>query len=199
MRLAAYTIPFVAFASLLCALGIDGMTKDNACGPALTPGDPAGAGATTLVSGSVRPITYDGHPAVWIIRVWDDGAADRSLFATIDDNCDLDLICSEALILGSALTSGDPRRGPASRRVVDSWQSTGLAGTHQYLYRFWSDGSVDRREYLDPFTCGAEFVCEDSLIGPTVPSACATDLTGDGVVGLEDLVTVLADWGLCGG
>ena len=94
--------------------------------------------------------------------------------------------------------------GPTGATVVagQSYQLNNPGPDHHptssnMIVRFWSDGSVDSSVFsLDPITtCNLGSQCGPVTI---LPASCAADFSPpDGIVNIQDLLGLLAEWGAC--
>ena len=83
--------------------------------------------------------------------------------------------------------------------INQQYQASGTKG--YFLYRAWSDGTVERRYTQTDWAlndCGSDLQCSNSwqvIASPTEGMNAAADITFDEVVDGEDLATLLASWG----
>ena len=90
----------------------------------------------------------------------------------------------------------EPQQAQAQTLGVVGPEKTVVGGSSEgsQLFRFWSDGSVDVTAYLTSGPCQNDIQCT----APLLPSVCAAaDFDGSGIVGFEDLLAVITEWGGC--
>jgi len=159
----------------------------------------SGATASRVVAGSVEALIFEGYQSLWLYRFWDSGLVDRTLLSTIDDDCDLDLICTQVMAEPTGV-AGATASGLIAR-VIDGVVTPGLSG-NRWIYRFWDDGRVERRvvAVTSEVCVGDDSICGwDTLIGSGQSAACDADISGDNEVSFDDLLILLSDWGTCDG
>lgn len=82
--------------------------------------------------------------------------------------------------------------GPVEPTVVSGMVIQ--AGSGRHLWRFWSDGAVDKTFAVMQSACDIPINCGPT---PVIPGSCPSDVTRNGEVEFDDMLSVLSDWGPC--
>ncbi len=106
------------------------------------------------------------------------------------------------LVRGSPTAEAQMTSGPAERTVVAGAVAFPSSSSSEVavVLRFWSDGAVDAtRVYSQRLAGGCGGAVPNVCDGPTtlIPGSCMADVDRDSIVGVPDLLTMLAAWGAC--
>ena len=107
------------------------------------------------------------------------------------------LLALNMLVRGSPSAEAQMTSGPTPTVVSGEVHSSSNV---RYIYRFWSDGSVDLTDVfltLNPDNTPCRMVNQICPPLDIIPPSCPADIDRDRDVGVGDMLDVFAMWGPC--
>ncbi len=111
------------------------------------------------------------------------------------------LLAVVAVLLGlNIVRSAPPAWGQAPAGTTPTPTMVNVAPVYSpaasvvFVFRGWSDGAVDVTSMDWDFGCSPEASC---IATPLIPGSCTADANRNGEVEINDLLTMLGQWGPC--